>query len=183
LLPVLHRSDRWPALVRPMTPVRQMDRVGQAGGYSSRTTNVPESLSDFSGPWNKNTLKTQLARKKNPTQREPKHLQNCEELTCTNTTQRHTDSATHPRQIAQRAHTGQTGQENWSDRCNLGSSGLTESTSKLLQIQLPICRFAPQIQTRLWDSRNTSRALHSQVMVHQNSLNQEESKKSHQELL
>jgi hypothetical protein len=55
LLPVLHRSDRWPA------PVRPVDRAGQAGGYNSRTTNVPESLSDFSRPWNKNTPKTQPA--------------------------------------------------------------------------------------------------------------------------
>jgi hypothetical protein len=47
LLPVLHRSDRWPA------PVRLVDRAGQAGGYSSRTTSVPESLSDFSRTWNK----------------------------------------------------------------------------------------------------------------------------------
>jgi hypothetical protein len=42
LLLLLHRSDRWPALVRPV------DRAGQAGGYRSRTTNVPESLSDLS---------------------------------------------------------------------------------------------------------------------------------------
>jgi hypothetical protein len=80
-----------------------------AGGYISHTTNDLESLSDFSRPWNKNTLKAQTARKKNPTQSQPKHLQNYEELTSTNTTQRHTDSATHPRQIRQRAHTGQTG--------------------------------------------------------------------------
>jgi hypothetical protein len=111
LLPVIHRSDQWPAPVRPVTPVRPVDRAGQAGGYSSRTTNVPESLSDFSRLWNKNTLKTQPARKKNPTQSQPKHLRNCQELTSTNTTQTHTDSATHPRQIPQRAHTGQTGQE------------------------------------------------------------------------
>jgi hypothetical protein len=39
------------------------------------------------------------------------------------TTQRHTDSATHLRQIPQRVHTGQTGQEHRSDRCNLGSLG------------------------------------------------------------
>jgi hypothetical protein len=44
LLPALHRSDRWPA------PVRPVDSAGQAGGYSSRTTSVPESLSDFSRP-------------------------------------------------------------------------------------------------------------------------------------
>jgi hypothetical protein len=64
LLLVLHRSDRWPALVRPVTSVRPVDRAGQAGGYNSRTTSVPESLSDFSRPWNKNTPKIQPARKK-----------------------------------------------------------------------------------------------------------------------
>jgi hypothetical protein len=74
-----------------MTPVRPVDRAGQAGGYSSRTTNVPESLSDFFRPWNKNTPKTQPAQKKNPTQSQPKHLQNNQEVTNTNTTQRHTD--------------------------------------------------------------------------------------------
>jgi hypothetical protein len=122
LLSVLHRSDRWLEPVRPVTPVRPVDRAGWAGGYSSCTTNVPESLIDFSRLWNKNTLKTQPARKKNPTQNQPKHLRSCQELNNTNTTQRHTDSATHPRQIPHRAHTGQTGQEHRSDRCNLGRS-------------------------------------------------------------
>jgi hypothetical protein len=60
LVPVLHRSDRWPV------PVRPVDRTGQAGVYSSHTTNVPESLNDLSRPWNKNTPKTQPARKKKP---------------------------------------------------------------------------------------------------------------------
>jgi hypothetical protein len=41
-----------------------VDSAGQVGGYNSRTTSVPESLSDFSSPWNKNTFKTQPARKK-----------------------------------------------------------------------------------------------------------------------
>jgi hypothetical protein len=50
LLPALHRSDRWPAPVRPVTLVKPVDKVGQAGGYNSRTTNVPGSLSDFSRP-------------------------------------------------------------------------------------------------------------------------------------
>jgi hypothetical protein len=68
LLFVLHQSDRWPAPVRPVTPVRPVDRAGQAGDYNSRTTNVPKSLSDFSRPWNRNTPKTQPARKKNPSQ-------------------------------------------------------------------------------------------------------------------
>jgi hypothetical protein len=75
LFPVLHRSNRWPAAVRPVTPVRPVDRAGQASGYNSRTTSVPESLSDFSRPWNKNTPKTQPARKENPTQGLAKQLQ------------------------------------------------------------------------------------------------------------
>jgi hypothetical protein len=74
LLPALHRSDRWPAPVRPVTPVRPVDSAGQAGGYSSRTTSVPESLSDFFRPWNKTTPKTQPARKENPTQNLTKQL-------------------------------------------------------------------------------------------------------------
>jgi hypothetical protein len=123
LLLVLHRSDRWPAPVRPVTSVRPVDSAGQAGGYSSRTTSVPESLNDFSRPWNKNTPKTQPARKENPTQSLAKQLQTDQELTSNNTTQRHTNSATHPRQIPQRAHISQTDQEHGSDRCNLGSSG------------------------------------------------------------
>jgi hypothetical protein len=91
LLPMLHQSDRWPAPVRPVTPVRPVDRTGQPGGCSSRTTNVPKSLSDFSRPWNKNTPKTQPARNKNSTQSQPKHLQNFQELTSTDTTQRRMD--------------------------------------------------------------------------------------------
>jgi hypothetical protein len=122
-LPVLHRSDRWPAAVKPVTPVRPVDSAGQAGGYSSRTTSVPESLSDFSRPWDKNTPKTQPTRKENPTQNLTKQLQTDQELTSNTKTQRHPSQAIHPRQIPQVAHTGQTGQEHQSDRCNLGSSG------------------------------------------------------------
>jgi hypothetical protein len=80
-LPVLHRSDRWTVPVRPVTPVRPMDRAGQAGGYSSRTTSVPESLSDFFKHWNKNTPKTQPARKEKPTQNLTNQLQTDQELT------------------------------------------------------------------------------------------------------
>jgi hypothetical protein len=93
LLPVLHRSDRWPA------PVRPMDSAGQAGGYNSHTTSVPESLSDFSRPWNKNTTEIQPARKENPTQNLTNQLQTNQELTSSTKTQRHTSQAVHPRQI------------------------------------------------------------------------------------
>jgi hypothetical protein len=113
----LHRSDRWPAPVRmvtpvrPVTPIRPVDRAGQAGDYNSHTTNIPGSLSDSSRPWNRNTPKIQPARKKNPTQSLAKQLQNCQELTSINSTQRHTNQAIHLRQILQRGHTDQTGQE------------------------------------------------------------------------
>jgi hypothetical protein len=123
LLPVLHRSDRWPAPVRQVTPVRLVDSAGQAGGYSSTTRSVPESLSDFSRLWNKNTPKTQPVRKENPTQSLAKQPQTDQELTSSTTTQRDTSPAVHPRQITQVVRTGQTFQEHRSDRCNLGSSG------------------------------------------------------------
>jgi hypothetical protein len=123
LLPVLHRSDRWPVPVRPVTPVRPVDRVGQAGCYSSRTTSIPESLSDFSWPWNKNTPERQLALKENPTQNLTKQLQTVQKLTSSTKPQRHTSQAVHPRQIPQVTQTSQTGQEHRSDRCSLGSSG------------------------------------------------------------
>jgi hypothetical protein len=78
--------------VRPMACAGQTGgRTSQAGGYSRRTTNVPESLSDFSRPWNKNTPKTQPARKENPTQNQAKQHQTDQELTSNSTTQRHTD--------------------------------------------------------------------------------------------
>jgi hypothetical protein len=120
LLPVLHRSDRWPAPVRPVTLVRPVDSAGQAGGYSSRTTNILESLGDFSRPWNKTTHKTQHARKENPTQDLTKQHQIDQELTSSTKTQRHTSQSVHPRQIPQVACTDQ---EHRSDHCSLGSSG------------------------------------------------------------
>jgi hypothetical protein len=101
LLPVLHRSDRWPVPVRPVTPVRSVDSAGQAGGHNSRTTSVPKSLSYFSRPWNKNTPKTQPARKENPTQNLTKQHQTDQELTSSTKTQRHTSQAVRPRQIPQ----------------------------------------------------------------------------------
>jgi hypothetical protein len=123
LLPVLHRSDRWPAPIRPVKTVGPVGRAGQAGGYNSRTTSVPESVNDFSRPWNRNTTKTQPARKENPTQNLTKQLQTDQELTSSTKTQRHTSQAVHPRQIPQVTRTGQTGQEHRSDRCSMGSSG------------------------------------------------------------
>jgi deoxyribodipyrimidine photolyase len=58
-----------------------VNSADHAGANSSRTTSVPESFSDFSRPWNKNTLKTQPARKKNPTENLAKQTQPNQELT------------------------------------------------------------------------------------------------------
>jgi hypothetical protein len=122
LVPVLCQSDRRLASVRPVTPVRPVDRAGQAGGYSSCTTSVPESLIDFSRPWNKNTPKTQPAQKEKPAQRLAKQLRTNQELTSSTTTQRHTSQAVHSRQITQVAYNGQTGHTHRSDRSHTGQT-------------------------------------------------------------
>jgi hypothetical protein len=111
-----HTQRKLARLAACATPVRPVDRAGQTGGYSSRTTNILKSLSDFSRPWNRNTPKTQPTRKKNPSQSQEKQHQTGQELSSNNTTQRHKSQAVHPRQIPQGAHTGQTGQEHRSDR-------------------------------------------------------------------
>jgi hypothetical protein len=78
LLPVLHRSDRWTEPVRPVATAAAQQMFQRA---------LVTSL----GPGTKTPPKTQPAWKKNPTQSQPKHLQICQELTNTNTTQRHMD--------------------------------------------------------------------------------------------
>jgi hypothetical protein len=118
-----HTQRKLARLAACAAPIRPVDNAGQASGYSSRTPSAPESLSDFSRPWNKNTPKTQPTWKENATQNLTKQLQTDQELTSSTKTQRHTSQAVHPRQIPQVARTNQTGQEHWSDRCNLGSSG------------------------------------------------------------
>jgi hypothetical protein len=92
------------ATVRMMACASQTGVIGQtggqsrsAGGYNSRTTSVTESLNDFSRPWNKNTPKTQPARKENRTQNLAKQHQTDQEQTSSTTTQRHTSQAVHPR--------------------------------------------------------------------------------------
>jgi hypothetical protein len=90
LLPVLHRSDRWPAPVRPVATAATQQMFQRAS-------------SDFSRPWNKNTPKTQPVRKKNPSQILAKQIQTDQELTSNSTAQRHTGQATYSRKIRQRS--------------------------------------------------------------------------------
>jgi hypothetical protein len=95
-----HTQRKLARLAACATPVRPMACAGQTGdtsqtGGQSRSDQWTESLNDFSRPWNKNTPKTQPARKKNPSQNQAKHLQTKQELTRNSTTQRHTGQATH----------------------------------------------------------------------------------------
>jgi hypothetical protein len=87
------------APVRRVTPVRPVDRAGQVGGCSSRTTSVPESLSDFSRPWNKSTPKNTTCKEGKPYTNLTKQHQTDHEPTSSTKTQRHTSQAVHPRQI------------------------------------------------------------------------------------
>jgi hypothetical protein len=56
----LRLNYRWPASVRPVTPVRPVDRAGQVGGYSSRTTIVQRALVTSLGPGTKTPPKHNL---------------------------------------------------------------------------------------------------------------------------
>jgi hypothetical protein len=66
MLSAPHRSDRLLLPLRPVTPVKPVDSASQDGGYNSRTTNVPESLSDSSRPWNKNHLQNTTCKEEEP---------------------------------------------------------------------------------------------------------------------
>jgi hypothetical protein len=111
------------APVRPATPVRPVDSAGQAGGYSSRTTSVPESLSDFSRPWNKKHPQNTTCKDGKPYTKPNKTTPNRPRIDQQHQDPMHTSQEVHPRKIPQVARTGQTGQEHRSDWCNLGSSG------------------------------------------------------------
>jgi hypothetical protein len=110
LLPVLHRSDRWTELVRPVATAAAQ-QVFQRGSVTSL------------GPGIETPPKTQPARKENPTQSLAKQLQTDQELTSSTPTQEHTSQAVRPRQIPQVAYTSQTGHTHRSDWSSLGSSG------------------------------------------------------------
>jgi hypothetical protein len=180
---VPHQSDRWHLSIRPMALVRSVDSTGQAGGNQQMHNEVPGSLSDSSRPWKKTTTKEQPAKKENPSQNLARQLQTSQELDSRETGQHHTSTTvtrckSHKRLALVRLvkSTSQTGHA-WAARdeqhLRINSPKSISRSSELLH------RFAQDIG----DSRNTSWALHSQDLVHQNLLNQEESRKSHQECL
>jgi hypothetical protein len=73
-----------------VTPVKLVDSAGQASGYSSRTTNVRESLSDFSRHWNRNTHKNTTCKEEEPFTKPSKTTPNRPR-----TDQQHHDPKTH----------------------------------------------------------------------------------------
>jgi hypothetical protein len=87
-----------------------MEGASQAGGYSSRTTNVPQSLTDFSRPWNNNTPKNTTCTKGKPYTKPSKTTPNRPR-----TDQLHHDPKTHESSSSPEA--------NRSDRSSMGSSG------------------------------------------------------------
>jgi hypothetical protein len=106
-----------------------------------------------------------------PTSKQPQHG------TTTNSPKRS------PEQNSTGVCTGQTSEGHRSDRCDMSSRD-----EQQLRFNSPISNSRSpeslhEFAQDLMDSKNTSWALHSQDSVHQNFLNQEESKKSHQELL
>jgi hypothetical protein len=105
-------------LVACATPVRPLACAGQTGGHKPFQVALVTSL----GPGTKPPQKTQHAREENPTPNLAKLLEISQELICSNTRQQGTHQDIHPRQIPQRACTGQTGQEHRSDQSRLGSS-------------------------------------------------------------
>jgi hypothetical protein len=122
LLPALHWSDRWPAPVRPVTPVRPVDSAGQTSGYNSRTTSVPESLSDFSRPWNKTTPKHTTCTEGKPYTKPNKTTPNRPR-----TDQQHQDLKTHQSSSSLEANPTRDSHRSDRardppDRCSLGSS-------------------------------------------------------------
>jgi hypothetical protein len=118
-----HAQRKLARLAACAAPVRPVDRAGQAGDYSSRTTSVLRASVTSLCPGTKTPPKHNLHRRKNPTQSLAKQLQKDQELTSNTTTQRQTSQAFHPTQIPQVAYTGQTGHAHRLDRSSLGISG------------------------------------------------------------
>jgi hypothetical protein len=107
--PMLHQSNEWPA------PVRPVDRVGQADGYSSRITKVLGSLSDSSRPWNKNTSKHTTCKEEEPFSKPSKKTPNR-----SRTDQQQHNQKTHRPSKSPEANP--TKGIHWSDQSHLGSS-------------------------------------------------------------
>jgi hypothetical protein len=146
------------------------------------TTKFREASVTPLGPRTKTTTKGQPAKKENLSHNLARQLQTSQELDSRKTGQHHT-STTVPREKSHKGlapvrpvkSTGQTGawaaRDEQRPRVNSSKSNSRSPESLHGFVQ------------DFGDSWNTSWALHIQDLVHQNLLNQEESRKSHQERL
>jgi hypothetical protein len=127
------------------------------------------------GPGTKTTTKEQPAKKENPSQNLVRQLQTTQELESRKTGQHHMSTAV-PRD---KSHKGLAPVR----PVTPGQLEMNNTRGQLPQIQLRSLESLHGFVQDFGDSRNTSWVLHSQDLVHQNLLNQEESRKSHQERL
>jgi hypothetical protein len=121
LLPVLHRSDRWPAPVREVTPVRLMAEPVRPVAVAATQQMFQRASMTSLGPGTKTPQNTTCTEQKpytKPSKTTPNRSR---------TDRQHHDPKTHELSNSPEAnptnHTGQTSQEHRSDRCNLGSLG------------------------------------------------------------
>jgi hypothetical protein len=178
-----HRSDRWHLLVRLMAPVRPVDSTSQASGNQQMHNKVPGSLSDSSRPWNKTHHQITTYQEGKPLTKPSKTARNeprTGQQGNRTTPHEHTTRAQHHKRLVSIRpvkSTGQTGHAwaTWDEQQPQVNSPKSNSQSPE-----SLHGFA---QDNSVDSRNTSWPLHSQDLVHQNLLNQDELRKSHQELL
>jgi hypothetical protein len=135
------------------------------------------------GPGTKTTTKEQPAKKKKPSQNLARQLQTSQEPDNRKIRQHHTSTTvprykTHQglalvRPVKSTVQIGHTWAARYEQRPRVNSPKSNSRSPESLH------GFVQDFR----DSRNTSWALHSQYLVHQNLLNREESKKSHQECL
>jgi hypothetical protein len=135
------------------------------------------------GPGTKTTPKGQPAKKENPSQNLARQFQTSQALDNRKIGQHHTSTAV-PRDKSHKGlapvrpieSTGQTGHA-WASRDE--QHPWVNSPKSNSRSPESLHEFVQDFE----DSRNTSWALHSQDLVHQNFLNHQESRKSHQERL
>jgi hypothetical protein len=156
-----HRSDR-SLLVKPWnfhrkapTPVRPVLLNGQSGS-SQETPNLPNRP-------------TELQTDPNSKQQQDRTTANSPRCS----TEQNTTGV----------YTGQTGERHRSDWCDLSSRDEQHPRVNYTKSNSRSPESLHGFVQDFGDSRNTSWVLHSQDLVHQNMLNQEKSRKSHEERL
>jgi hypothetical protein len=163
--------------------------TGQAGEHHRSDRSLLVKLGDFHRTAPTSVRPVQLTGQTGSSQKAPKHQTGLpsskltQTLNSRSTEQQRTHPNVHLSKNPTRVCTGWIGERHRSDRCGLGSRDeqhpRVNSSKSNSRSPKSLHGFAQDFG----DSRNTSWGVHSQVIIHQNSPNQEESKKSRQELL